>query len=76
MVTVHRQPRWKIAVYAELNHALAHFHIECREHRNSVAIETLSEIAGSVPRAILTEALAWAKEHQAELLEKWKELNP
>lgn len=76
MVTVHRRPTWKIAIYAELNHALPHFHIECREHRNSVAIETLSEIAGSVPKSVLNEALAWARDHQAELLATWKELNP
>jgi hypothetical protein len=75
MVTIHRTPTWKIAVYAEQNHALPHFHIECREHRNSVAIEGLSEIAGSVPAAVLRDALAWAREHQAELLAKWKELN-
>jgi len=76
MVTVHRRPRWKIAVYAEQNHALAHFHIECPEHRNSVTIEGLTEIAGSVPKAVLKEAMAWAREHQEELLAKWKELNP
>ena len=75
MVTIHRRQTWKIAIYAELKHALPHFHIECREHRSSVSIETLSEIAGSAPKAVLKEALAWAKEHKAELLTKWKELN-
>jgi hypothetical protein len=76
MVAVHRQPTWKIAVYAEQNHSLPHFHIECPEHRNTVTIDGLSEIAGSVPRAVLKEALAWAQAHQEELLAKWKELNP
>jgi hypothetical protein len=76
MVTLHRQPRWKIAVYAEQNHARPHFHIECPEHRSSVDIETLSEIAGAVPKAVLRHALAWARDNQDELLATWKELNP
>lgn len=76
MVTVHRQAKWKIAIYAEQNHSLPHFHIECPEGRNSVTIEGLSEIVGSVPKPVLREALAWAAAHQDELRAKWKELNP
>lgn len=75
MVTLHWQAKWKISVYAEQNHALPHFHIECPEHRNSVTIESLAEIEGSVPKGILKFALAWAAEHQDDLLAKWKELN-
>ncbi|MFN3583536.1 DUF4160 domain-containing protein [Phenylobacterium sp.] len=76
MVTLHRGAKWKIAVYAEQNHALPHFHIECPEHRSSVTIEGLSEIAGGVPKGVLKEALAWAAAHQDELRATWKELNP
>ena len=64
MVTLHRQAKWTISVYAEQNHALPHFHIECPEHRNSVTIEGLIEIQGSVPKGVLKLALAWPRKHQ------------
>lgn len=75
MVTLHRGPNWKIAIYAA-DHGIPHFHIEGPGFRASVAIATLEVIIGSVPRRVLVEALGWAAERQAELLAKWQELNP
>lgn len=75
MVTLHRGPNWKIAVYAG-DHGVPHFHIEGPGFRASVAIATLEVIVGSVPRRVLVAALTWALAHQSELQAKWKELNP
>jgi hypothetical protein len=75
MVTLHRGPNWKIAVYAG-DHGVPHFHIEGPGFRASVAIATLEVIVGAVPRRVLVAALAWALAHQAELQAKWEELNP
>lgn len=75
MVTLHRGPNWKIAVYAG-DHGVPHFHIEGPGFRCSVAIATFEVIIGAVPRRVLVEALSWAAERRAELLVKWQELNP
>jgi hypothetical protein len=75
MVTLHRGPNWKVAVYAG-DHGVPHFHIEGPGFRASVAISTLEVIIGLVPRRVLVEALGWAAERQAELLGKWQELIP
>lgn len=75
MVTLHRGPNWKIAVYAG-DHGVPHFHIEGPGFRASVAIATLEVIVGAVPRRVLVAALAWALAYQSELQAKWEELNP
>lgn len=75
MVTLHRGPNWKVAVYAG-DHGVPHFHIEGQGFRASVAIATLEVIVGSVPRRVLVTALNWALAHQSELIAKWQELNP
>ena len=75
MVTLQRGPNWKVSVYGR-EHGVAHFYIEGREFRCSVAIATLEVIVGDVPISLRREALAWAREHRAELLAKWQELNP
>ena len=75
MVTLHRGPNWKIAVYAG-DHGVPHFHIEGPGFRCSVAIATRQVIIGVVPRKVELAALEWAGERQAELLAKWQELNP
>jgi hypothetical protein len=38
-------------------------------------LETLAH-AGACPRAVLDEALAWVREHQAELMKEWKLWHP
>ena len=74
MVTLHRGPSWKISVYGR-EHGIPHFHIEGPGFRASVAIETFEVIVGTVPVRVLNEARLWAREHRAELLAKWQELN-
>ena len=75
MVTVHRAPGWKIAVYGR-EHGVPHFHVEGRGFRCSVGIRSLEVIIGWAPAAILKEARSWAKENRPALLAKWRELNP
>jgi hypothetical protein len=48
MVTLFREARWKIAIYAR-DHGIAHFHIEGPGFRCSVAIMSNEVIVGSVP---------------------------
>jgi uncharacterized protein DUF4160 len=74
MVTVHRQRDWKISVYGR-EHGVAHFHIEGRDFRCSVDMNTLDVIVGAVPATVLKEACRWAKANQSVLLAKWRELN-
>jgi hypothetical protein len=59
MVTMFRGPRWKIAVYGR-DHGVPHFHIEGPDFRCSVAIATFELIVGTVPTAVLKDALEWA----------------
>ncbi len=74
VVTLYRAARWKIAVYGR-EHGVPHFHVEGPGFRCSVAIASFEVIVGSVPAAVLSEALAWARPHQALLLQTWQELN-
>ncbi len=74
MVTLYRHANWKIAIYGG-DHGVPHFHIEGREFRCSVAIETLELIVGDAPARVLLEARTWAAAHTAELAAKWQELN-
>ena len=66
--------RWKIAVYGR-DHGVPHFHIEGPEFRCSVSIASFEVIVGTVPIAVLTEALGWATPNQARLMQTWQELN-
>lgn len=74
MVTLYRQPRWKIAVYGR-DHGVPHFHIEGPGFRCSVAIASGELIIGTAPAAILAEAIDWARPNQALLMQTWQELN-
>ena len=75
MPTLKRLTNGKIALYAN-DHGEPHFHVETRHGRCSVSIVRLVVIVGSVDRAVLDEALAWATEHRELLRTRWKELNP
>ena len=75
MVTLHRAPSWKIAVYGR-DHGVPHFHIEGKGWRCSVSIATLEVIIGTPTKDALTAATAWASQHQTELMRTWRELNP
>lgn len=74
MVTMFRGSRWKIAVYGR-DHGVPHFHIEGPDLRCSVSIASFDLIVGTVPAAVLAEALDWARPHQALLMQTWQELN-
>jgi hypothetical protein len=74
MVTVYRQPGWKIAVYGR-EHGIPHFHIEGPDFRCAVSIEALDVIVGTVPTVVMKDACRWAKENRSALLAKWRELN-
>jgi hypothetical protein len=74
MVTLHRGPNWKIAVYGR-EHGVPHFHIEGAEFRCSVAIATGEPIVGHAPSDVLAAARIWAREHRERLMRTWRELN-
>ena len=74
MVTIYRGPNWKVSVYGR-EHGVPHFHIEGPGFRCSVAIATLEVIVGAAPVGVQRVAIEWAREHRAELLAKWQELN-
>ena len=75
MVTLHRAPSWKIAVYGR-DHGVPHFHIEGKGWRCSVSIATLELIIGNPPKDALAAVTAWASARQDALLATWRELNP
>jgi Domain of unknown function (DUF4160) len=52
-----------------------HFHIEGVEFRCSVSIASLEVIVGTVPAAVLSDALEWARPNQALFMQTWQELN-
>jgi hypothetical protein len=74
MVTMTRGSTWKISVYGA-EHGIPHFHIETRRNRCTVGIRSLKVIVGKVAARDLHEALAWAHDHQADLLAQWNALN-
>ncbi|MGI4877628.1 MAG: DUF4160 domain-containing protein [Janthinobacterium lividum] len=74
MVTLHRGPRWKIAIYGR-DHGVPHFHIEGAEFRCSVSIASFEVIVGTVPATILDDVLDWARLNQVQLVQTWQELN-
>jgi hypothetical protein len=74
MVTLYHATTWKIAVYGR-EHGIPHFHVEGRGFRCSISIENQELIIGSAPLAVLKPARVWAREHQADLMAKWLELN-
>jgi len=75
MVTLHRAPSWKIAIYGR-DHGVPHFHIEGKGWRCSVSIATLELIIGNPPKDTLAAATGWASQRQADLMRTWRELNP
>ena len=74
MVTMYRAARWKVAVYGR-EHGVPHFHIEGPAFRCSVAIADLEVVVGTVPAAVLDEAIMWARDNRNLLMRTWKELN-
>lgn len=63
----------EIAIYFA-DHPPPHFHVLGRNGQAQVAIDDFRVIARS-GRVDLTEALVWARAHQAELIARWDELS-
>jgi hypothetical protein len=55
-------------------HAPPHFHIVSTESDASFNIESLEPMKGKLPRHA-RDALDWAKENKAHLMEMWNELH-
>ena len=72
MPTIRRFANCKIAIYAD-DHLPPHFHIEGRDFRAVVEIETLSVRAGDVRRA--AEAMQWAASNIDLLRAEWARFN-
>lgn len=75
MVTLYRQPGWKIAVYGR-EHGVPHFHVEGPGFRCSISIASGDLIVGGAPARVVTAARVWSRENTAFLLAMWLELNP
>jgi hypothetical protein len=74
VVSLFHAGSWKIAVYGR-EHGVPHYHVEGPGFRCSVSIRTQDLIIGAAPAAVLKSARAWARDHQAELMATWLELN-
>lgn len=58
------------------DHGIPHFHvITVTEQRVSVAIESLTIIAGSAKSRDISEALEWARSNKRLLRAKWREFS-
>lgn len=64
----------RLAVY-DPDHGLPHFHIDGPDFRCSVAIVSFEVIVGTVPTAVLSKALDWARPNRTLLMQTWQELN-
>ncbi len=53
-------------------HHLPHFHAEYQEWSATIAIETLTALAGQLPAPQRRLVEAWATIHRAELLTNWE----
>lgn len=72
MPTVKRFARCRIEMYFA-DHAPPHFHVITRsDERVAVRIETLEVWAGVADPRDTAEALTWASENRAYLLERWR----
>ena len=63
--------RWRGIVIEMFNndHPPPHFHAQYAKFEALVAIDTLIVLRSDLPRRVLSEVLAWARDHQPELLE-------
>lgn len=73
MVTMMRADGFKIEVRTD--HNPPHFHVTAADADLVVDLRNFQVIAGSAPRKLAEKAIAWAREHQEELMAKWSELN-
>jgi hypothetical protein len=64
-------------VYIDLyfhDHAPPHFHARYAEAEAIISIRELKTLKGSLPKSKSRNVMAWAKEHQTELMEIWDQL--
>ena len=54
------------------DHGAPHFHARYGEYRAKMEIDSLTIVAGSLPRRKLRPVRKWAAEHRAELEENWE----
>jgi hypothetical protein len=76
MATIRVAPsgKWKIAVYGR-EHGVPHFHLIGPDFDCLAAIASMEIVIGHAPKAVLREALAWARGNRAAMLRIWKEQN-
>ena len=74
MPTIKRFRTFNICMYFD-DHGVPHFHIVSADENASVAIDTLEVLAGSVNKATLKEAKAWAAINKSMLQSKWEEFS-
>jgi len=72
MPTIRRFANCKISIYAD-DHMPPHFHIEGRDFRALVEIDTMVVRAGDIRKA--REAMTWARANIALLRLEWARLN-
>ena len=76
MPTLVRLARSKVTLYAG-DHNPPHFHVLANDGTEAwVELATLAVIWGTVRASAWKEVLAWARQNDALLVAKWKEMNP
>ncbi|MHC8408563.1 DUF4160 domain-containing protein [Pseudomonas sp. TMB3-21] len=60
----------------EKGHPPPHVHLTGGGVDVMLSLETVQVIIGKAPPLIIKEALAWVRDHQAQLLEDWKRCYP
>jgi hypothetical protein len=54
------------------DHAPPHFHVRYSGYKATVGIQSLRVLTGNLPPTAEQLVLAWAAEHQSELMENWR----
>lgn len=65
-----------ITIYMEIDepHQVPHFHVRYAEYRASYSIDPVTQLAGALPRRQQRLVEAWAELHQAELADRWQQV--
>ncbi|MFT3822227.1 MAG: DUF4160 domain-containing protein [Rubrivivax sp.] len=75
MTTKHRfRNKYRLEL-RERDHLPPHVHLVSGAVNVRISLETLTCV-GACPRGVLDEAVAWVREHRAELMEQWKQWHP
>lgn len=57
------------------DHLPPHFHVVSPDFQGVIEIETLAVIKGHVPKAVLRDVLAWARQNRPLLVAEWNRCN-